>query len=301
LYNEKMEMITCSHAPDLVRCQRLCASVDEFVEPEIRHTLVVPRRDLALFRPLQNQRRRVMAVQDVVPGNHRQLPFVNRLWVASQGLPIRGWIMQQITKLSANFITDAELLVFADSDLQFVRPFNRSHVYRQGKLRLHSNPIAKEEGHHRNWHFRSSVLLGLPKRYHGSDHVGQLITWRSSVLTKLQAHVSEQLGRTWYKPVAHSLHFSEYVLYGVFAEQVLGLDDAGHETCSEPLVHGCWYHFQALELYRGEAKCKKESVAILLQSNIGLGSLQEERILAQARRAIGADNLDIQPEAHSLG
>ncbi|WP_439105573.1 hypothetical protein [Congregibacter sp.] len=75
---EELSMITCSYAPDFNRCERLCLSVDRWVSDEIIHWLVVPKRDLALFKALSNNRRNVVAVEDVVPG--RYPPVTNGGW-----------------------------------------------------------------------------------------------------------------------------------------------------------------------------------------------------------------------------
>ncbi len=93
---ERLEIITCSYRPDLARCQRLCESVEQYVPREISHTLVVPARDVALFRHLENDRRRVLAVQDVVPGGYRQLPVSDKVWVDQSGWPVGGWGLQPL-------------------------------------------------------------------------------------------------------------------------------------------------------------------------------------------------------------
>ena len=149
---EQMEIITCSYRPDLERCRRLCASIDRFVPRSVFHTVIVPQRDLALFSGLASGRRRVLAVQDVVPGSYRQLPVSEKLWMDSRGWPVRGWVMQQLVKLSVTRATASELIMFADSDLQFVRPFRLDRVYRDGKLRLRPGRKLKfEQGNVIRW------------------------------------------------------------------------------------------------------------------------------------------------------
>ena len=126
--NNELALVSCSYAPDFHRCYRLCQSVDRWVSGEIAHRVIVPHKDLALFRPLENSRRSVLAVEDVVPAPFWQVPKTRRWWLDQFGWPVRGWIMQQVTKLSANNATCAEHIVFADSDLVFVRPFGRDNV-----------------------------------------------------------------------------------------------------------------------------------------------------------------------------
>ena len=87
---EHLEIITCSYGPDRARCARLCESVDRFVALPARHTLVVPARDLPLFKSFERPHRRVLAVEDVLPARFVQLPRQDRWWVDRFGWPVRG-------------------------------------------------------------------------------------------------------------------------------------------------------------------------------------------------------------------
>lgn len=280
--NETLEIITCSYRPDLERCRRLCASVDRFVPAEIQHTLIVPQRDLAAFSDLANARRRVVAAQEVLPGRYRQLPFAEKYWVDQHGWPVRGWVLQQLVKLSVNRVAEAELLLFADSDLQFIRPLQLERIYRDGRLRLHREPGAMNEGRHLGWHRRAGVLLGEEEGYFGSDYVGQLITWRRSNLEALQRHIEGQTGRPWHLAVGRSFDISEYILYGSFVEHVLGHGDNGHFYEDVDLCHCCWFEHQAQALLDGSESLKAPVIALLVQSNLALSSEAENAVLQSA-------------------
>lgn len=192
--------------------------------------------------------------------------------------------MQQLVKLSANHATDADLLMFADSDLQFVRPFGPKQVYRDGELRLHRIPGAKQQGRHLTWHHRACDLLGLERRYAGADYVGQLITWRRDHLLGLQNHIESVTGRPWYRAVSRSLHISEYILYGTYVDHVVGRDKNSHYDCETDLCHCCWFAEQAHQLSLGHTRLGPEQIALLLQSNLGL-TQDHETAIAQAALA----------------
>lgn len=280
--NEEIEIITCSYRPDLERCRRLCQSVDRFVPASIGHTLIVPERDLALFSGLATNRRKVISAQQVLPGKYRQLPLSEKIWIDSSGWPVRGWVLQQLVKLSASRATQSELLLFADSDLQFVRPFELERIYMQGRLRLHRVPEAMNEGRHRNWHRRAGVLLGKSVDYFGSDYVGQLISWRRSNLVALQEHIERVSLKPWHKAISRSLDVSEYVLYGGFVEHVLGESGSGHFFDQSDLCHCCWFEHQATELLNGDTTLSPQAMALLVQSNLGLTVTAEEDLLHAA-------------------
>lgn len=260
------------------------------VPDHIEHCIIVPRRDYRLFSDLQNVRRRVVTTEEVVPGGFRHLPLARKMWLSPDAWPVRGWIMQQITKLSASFAVDTELLLFADSDLEFIRVLNGALLYRDERLRLHRVPGEPQDKVHRDWHSRTAVLLGSTSRELGSDfgndYVGQLITWRRSNLQALHAHLELVHGQPWYLPIAHSLKFSEYTLYGAYVEHVLGMEQNGHFYCADDICHCCWFEVEAQMLRNGTAVISDRAQAVLLQSNLGLRAEQEAELLAAAQQCI---------------
>nr|WP_173488837.1 MULTISPECIES: DUF6492 family protein [unclassified Marinobacterium] len=280
--NRKIAFVTCSYGPDFQRCSRLCASMDEFVDSGFEHVIIVPKRDMAQFSKLQGGRRKVVSVEKTVPGLYLQLPFSNKWWLDSQLFPVRGWIMQQITKLSAGFATEADYLVFTDSDLQFIRPFSAESVLKDGELRLHRIPGVKNDGVHLKWHHKAGALLGTEQAYAGADYVGQLITWRRDVLLLMLDQIEKATGKRWYHAVGHSLTFSEYITYGMFAEKVL-TKDSGHYFEERDLCHCCWTADEAADLKARNANIDDQAVALLLQSNLGLTANQERELIQIAK------------------
>lgn len=280
--SEELEILTCSYGPDLERCSRLCMSVDRHVPGDIGHVLVVPRRDYRKFAVLRNARRRVFAAEDILPRRFFQLPLSDRLWVDSRGWPVRGWILQQLIKLSADRVTEAELIMFADSDLQFVCDLQLDKIYRDGELRLHRIPGAMNEGRHRRWHQRAGTLLGERVDYFGSDYIGQLITWRRSQLQGLQQHIAAVTGKPWHRAVSRSLDISEYILYGSYVEHVVGANDNGHYYDATDLCHCCWFGEEAAALACGQKQLSPGALALLIQSNLGLAADEEQAILSAA-------------------
>jgi len=287
----QVALITCSYAPDFERCKRLCASMDAWLDATMQHRVVVPARDLPLFRSLANTHRQIVAVEDVLPARFLQLPISNRWWLSRSGRPVRGWILQQLTKLSADKITQAEHIVFVDSDLVFLRPLSHAAILRDNRLRLHRIPGAKDEGLHLRWHHRAAELLGTTPRYFGSDYIGQLITWRRSRLKGLHQHIEDVQGRPWHEGVAHSLQVSEYILYGAYVDAILGLEASGHYETADDLCHCCWFPDEAEALATGEDTLRQGAFALLLQSNLGLTAAEE---LAIVRRVLSPNACNLE-------
>ena len=280
--SNQLALITCSYGPDLKRCKRLCQSVDKFVDSAYEHVLIVPKRDLNKFSALKNDRRRVVSVESIVPDSFIQLPLSNKWWLGAWGVPTRGWVMQQITKLSAGFATNAKTLMFVDSDLQFIRPLDLSLIEQSGRTRLHSIPGDMDYGIHLKWHEKAGELLGCDTSYAGSDYVGQLITWDRETLMAMLSDISSQTGTIWTRAIARSLTVSEYILYGMYVTRVVGLNSSIHFETNKDLCHCCWDSESAQAVSNGTANVDPSAIAVLIQSNLSFSSDEEAALIEKA-------------------
>lgn len=255
LGSDDVAVVTVSYRGDLELAGDLCRSIDTFLAQGAEHILIVPRSDMALFEAFARPGRRVLAVESVLPRGYVQLPAprtlrigsyerrIREIWVGPGGV-VRGWIVQQILKLSAPAFTDREILVFADSDIVLVAPLTVERLARDGLVRLYRRPGASPElPTHTRWHEVSARLLGLESRGNlGADYIGNLITWRRSTLVRLQERLAQMnRGRRWDKVVARQREFSEYMLYGNFVDLGQRDDESGHYVESEDLVHAGWF------------------------------------------------------------
>lgn len=286
-------LITPSFRGDMEVARLLCASIDRYVDPDIDHYLIVPGRDVEHFRPLCNARRFVLAEQDLLPGNFIKLPVPKKiklggyerrlrsLWWTPHGL-VRGWVLQQILKLSADAITPRDIFVFADSDTIFVRPFGMDDLVIDGKVRLYSNPgVGRNMSGHREWHAQAARLLGLaPCDYFGADYIGTGITWERDTLQRLKQRLAEQAGGSWQAAICRSNTVSEYILYGIFAEHVLG--QAGrHRVTSEEWTYGWSFdHDQAGADAEFAAGLEPQHRLALIQSTEDLSIERRRRMLS---------------------
>lgn len=282
-----LALVTCSYRPDLSRCANLCASIDALVACDYHHYVVVPARDLSLFRHLESPYRSVVATQDVMPAQFFHLPLLKKWWLDSGGWPIRGWMMQQLTKLSADALSDCENIVFVDSDIEFIQSFQRERFLRDGALRLHRKPGEMNAGVHLQWHHASAELLGLPPQYFGSDYVGALACWRRSSLVALKRHIEAATGRPWFEAVGRRMTVSEYTLYGVFVEHVLGIEAAGHFACDADLCHCLWFG-EDTQRFLSHVDYEQAPQAVLVQSNIGLDQRAVDALVGQVRQQLTA-------------
>jgi hypothetical protein len=221
-------LITPSFRLDFERCALLAESVERFVPPHVKHYLVVDRRDVPLFRPLEGPRTRLLVVEDLVPWWLVRVPRVRRFWFSFRTRPVKNWILQQIVKLSTGNAVSEDVLFFVDSDVFFVAPFDPQTYEREGRV-----PLFVETGKtglipsNDVWHAVAARLLGLPvEARYDTNFIGNVICWRRENVVKLQQRLETIAKKDWELLVAPLPKFSEYILYGLFASQVL--EGQGH-------------------------------------------------------------------------
>ena len=163
--------ITPSYRLDRDRCALLSRSL-EACAPSVEHWIVVDRGDLRFFRPLQDHRTNVVAKEEVLPVWVRRLDTLriglrSNVWIQARGLPIRGWLLQQLIKLAIAEELTADVLVHADSDVVLLRPYAVSSVVDRGdRVQLYARPDYVDETlpDHVRWHRSAEKLRDRTSR-----------------------------------------------------------------------------------------------------------------------------------------
>lgn len=232
---------TPSYAGDFERCRLLCASVDRFVSGHAVHYLLVEDKDLALFKPLEGLKRRVIAEAELLPGWLKSWPDPltlgrRRVWTGMGALrrgvpPLRGWHAQQLRKLALPLKSAEDVVLFADSDMIFLRPFDLGSLEVDGAVRLYRKPgnIRQGMAEHVAWCEGAARVLGLPAPgFPSDDYINNLVSWRRENVVAMIDLIEARTGRDWVSAIAGQRQFSEYMIYGYYADRVLGLERAGH-------------------------------------------------------------------------
>lgn len=232
---------TPSYAGDYERCRLLCASIDRFVTGHDMHYLLVEDRDLALFKPLEGSRRRVITEAGLLPPWLKSWPDPltlgrRRVWTGPGALrrgvpPLRGWHAQQLRKLALPLKSGEDVVLFADSDMIFLRPFDVGSLESNGAIRLYRKPASIRQGmaEHVAWCEGASRILGLPApSIPSDDYINNLVSWRRDNVVAMMALIEQQTGRDWVSAIAGQRQFSEYMIYGYYVDRVRGLEQAGH-------------------------------------------------------------------------
>ncbi len=285
--------VTKSYEPDRERCELLCQSI-ELLAPETRHWIIVDSRDLAAFRGLENARTRIVTTEELLPRRVRRLEVYGvgkNIWLGAGTTPMRGWLVQQLTKLAITSVAREDVLIHADSDVVLIRPFRKDALTdARGSLRLFRIPAAIDEGlpDHVRWHRTAERLLGIPRRpLPLPDYVGGLIPWRREVVISLLEQIEARSGRDWMRTLASARHVSEYILYGRFVEDALSRSN-GRPGDSLSLCR-CYWATEPLtnrELERFIGDVSPEEVAVMISAKAGMKPADYGEVLEQRWAAV---------------
>lgn len=269
--NIDFTIVTPSYHLDFVRCQLLSQSIRYFIEPKVNHYIIVHREDLELFRPLETKNTQIITVESIIPWWIKRLPGFDKGWLSFKTLPIRNWLMQQIIKIIAAQDIAKDVVVFIDSDVVFVRPFQLNNfVDSEGKIRLFKDPIGNEAQKkiQYKWHATSTKLLGLSEIEPTlPDYIGQIITWKKDHVIQMCDRIEAVSGKCWIETLANSWNVSEYILYGTFIERVLG-DKSLHYSEALNICHDYWFQdsLSTEELEEFITQINSQQVAIMVSS-----------------------------------
>ena len=282
----ELAVITPCYRGDVALFRELHRSVLDFTPPDTVHHVFVPPQDKHLFTEFVGPRCQVTVRSELLPRHYVRLPkeiYVNlkRPWPA-----LRPWVMQQTVKIAATSELDADVVLVADSDAVFIRPVTADRFRASdGSLLLHreERAVKPEMTRHVLWHQVARDLLGLPPAPPPPlpDYVTPLNYWDPAVVRAMQQRIAESTGRDWMDAFNAQLHISEFILYGVFVDEVLDTrPDDGGVVCANYYDRVPMDHDGAVAFADGLAA---ETVAIMISSHSG--TPEEVRQIAIARCA----------------
>jgi hypothetical protein len=249
----RFALVTPSYRGDFERCRLLCESIDSLVTGFGAHYLLVDERDVAMFRPLAGPRRHVISERQLFPGWLASWPDPmtwgrRRVWTGPGALMrgvgvLRGWHMQQLLKMALPSLIDEEVLLYADSDIMFLRPFDVRSLESGGRIKLYRKPggIGAEMTEHRGWLDHAAGALGVPKpEPPADDYINGLVSWSRANALAMLDRIERTTSRHWIAAVTAGRSFSEWTIYGLHADRVLG-EASGHFHDPQPLARTFWF------------------------------------------------------------
>jgi hypothetical protein len=239
----RIAVITPSFARDFECCRELNESVLTFFAPPAKHYIIVDACDLSLFQQLANSRTIVAAVEEVLPKGYIKLRFSKKWWFSVPAMfPVKGWLIQQLVKLSAPSIADEPVLVNVDSDVRFVRRVEPELFIRHERTRMYRLPGGVTPGmQHVKWHRNVCRLLGVvPDKFPTHDHVGNVISWDRRIVVQALERIEHVTGQPWHVALSRARSVAEQMVYGLYVDKVIGTEAAGVWIDERPWCHTYW-------------------------------------------------------------
>ncbi|WP_049570822.1 DUF6492 family protein [Nonomuraea sp. SBT364] len=222
----ELAVVTPTYGPDAELFAHLHRSVLEHTSGDTVHHVIVPPADRSLFARYAGPRCRLWTYPEILPRHVVHVPGTN-LWVNTRRPwpPLRGWVVQQAVKIAVTALLDARVVLVADSDVVLVRRALPEHFTRDGRVTLFRADDGVHAGmtDHVVWHRAARELLGLPPAVTlpQPDYISSLAVWEPAVVRAMQERVAEATGRDWLAAFTSHLQVSEFIVYGVFVDEVL--------------------------------------------------------------------------------
>ncbi len=276
----RLAIVTPSYAGDHQRCVLLAESLDRMATSDFQHYILVADHDLPLFKPMAGPRRHIVPDSHLLPGWLKPVtrPFSGgkTMWASLVPLvwPMSGWHIQQLRKLLIARHIDEDVMVMADSDSVFVRPFGAQSFEQNGLVRLYAKDggITTEPAYnrHRRWTAHAATLFGSsPPTWPACDYINNLVSWRRQHVITMLDVIEQRSGRDLAATLGRARTFSEYQIYGAYVDGLAGR--VGHFADAEPLSLTYWQGeaLTEISLKAFVSKLSPQQIAICVQSFTG--------------------------------
>ncbi|GEM_PF-3004475 len=232
----KITFFTPSYRGDFDRLVLLRESIRRFYQGAARHLVAVPALEIPYFRDqIGDPDIEFISQESLVDPifyptswyRSFQKIFPNQAWRLHRFGGRPGWFVQQVVKLNAACVVDTPVIVILDSDFVFMRQFGDESFLASDQTRgiLYRTEPESESARQRNLMRHSRELLALAPGPDDHHYIAWPVVWNADWLKKLTIYVEKVHRRPWQTILFEAELFSEYCLYGVFAEEVLGVAD----------------------------------------------------------------------------
>lgn len=232
---KEISILTCSMARDIELFSLLARSIDDCVDAKISHNVVVPGRDVPKFRSFANNRREIIAQEEILPRRFLRLPaapaLLSRLvpalrrpiYLDARLHMVRGWILQQVLKIEMTRRERGILFLHVDSDVFFFRDLAPSRMLKDGRVPFFRAETVTRNPLHVTWVQTAGQVLGLnlPESY-ASHYVENCVPWLSDAVQAMTERMEGVGSRAWHEILTGLPRFSEYYMYGIFLDKIHG-------------------------------------------------------------------------------
>jgi hypothetical protein len=151
-------------------------------------------------------------------------------------MPLRGWHAQQIRRLAMARHVEADMLLSVDSDVVLVRPsIPKKCGATAGCACFASMPAPATPPRPSDWLAHAGRSARSAETIEPAPDYINMVAWRMDTARALLDHIEKTTGKGWIRAVISSREISECMIYGRFADEVLG--GAGHRPSGGRCPH----------------------------------------------------------------
>lgn len=273
-------VITATYSADFERCAFLCESMDQRLQGDWTHYLLVADIDREIFSQLENNQRKVITESQIFPLWCRSFPDPissrhARVWLTPFSRPLRGWHAQQLRRFAIARYINEDTMLTLDSDVVVVKNYHVDDLGDADAVRFYRNEDAFDDGmqEHLLWSKNAGRLLGISEpEVSKTDYITTFIAWRRQTVCDMLDHIETHNKCHWMRAIVRQSQMSECMIYGRYVDEVrMGRNHlpTGHSLC-----HVLWDENAAEPnkdgLKKFIQKMSNEQVAVGIQSFVGI-------------------------------
>ena len=219
-----ISLVTPTSRRDVELCELQCESVDRYLSCYVKHNLIVPDDEVALFDRFNAARRVVVPASQLLPAWLRPMPRLlqhkgQRYWWSLRTRPVSDSHLHRILKIAAADAFPESRHCILDPDVVFFRRFDLSILLRPRPAPLFEQiddtgsrdlvQRARTSGH----------LLGLTiPSWPATDFSARIAVWDRRATRGMIERIEIVTGVDWVEALCHARNICEYMLYGRFVQ-----------------------------------------------------------------------------------
>jgi len=239
-----ISLVTTASRRDVELCALQCESVDRYLSCYVKHNLVVPDDEVALFDRFNAARRVVVPASQLLPAWLRPMPRLlqhrgQRYWWSLRTRPVSDSHLQRILKIAAADAFPESRHCILDADVVFFRRFDLSMLLRPRPAPLFEQMRNTDSPDLVQWARTSRHLLGLePSSLPATDFSARIAVWDRRATRAMIERIETVTGVEWVEALCHARNVCEYMLYGRFVQ-----DSPRHRLEHVTTSHARCLHF----------------------------------------------------------
>jgi hypothetical protein len=219
-----ISLVTPASRRNVELCALQCESVDRYLSCYVKHHLIVPDDEVAVFDRFNAVRRVVVPASQLLPAWLRPMPRLlqhkgQRYWWSLRTRPLGDSHVQRLLKIAAAGAFPESRHCILDPDVVFFRRFDLSML-----LHPRHVPLFEQMGDTGSPDLvrrarTSRHLLGLKtSSMPATDFRAGIAVWDRRATRAMIERIETVTGVEWVEALCHARNVCEYMLYGCFVQ-----------------------------------------------------------------------------------